>query len=221
MGLALSNNIDEKSISWNKTSLIKNSSWELLNGGGKLDTIIELEPESELGITLNCADKNYRAEYLKILTHLSCSDTNLTTDNVHNVCVICEIVYQVEKEEGNQEETVIYEFYPKYDFEETFKEDYTIVQGINGKIISIEMTLYNYENQQIQIKNSGLYLSKIINEDTVNDAVNEAVNNAFNDNFNEKMSCIEVLEKDPDPSFVPNGINANHCYMWILKGAIE
>ena len=34
-------------------------------------------------------------------------------------------------------------------------------------------------------------------------------------------SCIDVLDSDPDPVMVNNGINANSCYMYILRSSIE
>ena len=218
MSLAVSNNIDAKSISWNNNSLINNNSdWDITGGEAVISDTIILGSNSEINLKLDCQGKNYKANYLKILTHLSCDDKTLTTDNVHNICVLCEVVYMVETDGVINRETVVYEYYPKYDFEETYKEDFTIVQAINSNIASIDITILNYEQIPVMISNTGLFMSSVVDEGTIDNVVN----NSMESNYGKRMSCIDVRDTRPDPTLVPNGVNAPYCYMWILRSALE
>jgi hypothetical protein len=218
MSLAVSNKIDEKSISWNSESILNNNSaWSIISGVATLGSKITLGSGAEISLTLDLSGKEYKGNYLKLITHLTCDDTTLSTDNVHNVCVICEVNYLVETDGKKEEELVMYEYYPKYDFEESYNKDYTIVQALNSKIKSINVSIVNYESVPVEITGTGLYISYVIDEGTVQ----TVVNNTINSYTNQRASCIDVLSADPNPSTVPNGINAPYCYMWILRSALE
>lgn len=220
MSMAFSNNIDEKSISWNSESLMSNGSvWSVISGAATLGTEITLQSNSEIQLNLDYSTESIKCNYLKLLTHLTCADTTLTTDNVHNVCVLYEVLYSIDDNGTEKEELVTYEYYPKYDFEESFEKDYTIIKGL-GVIKSISITILNYESIPVVITNSGLYVNYTVDEDTLDSRIQSSFNK-YASNLTAKTSCIDVLSADPDPSTVPNGVNKPYCYMWILSSAIS
>ena len=219
MSMALSKNIEEKSLSWNSETLITNTDdWEIVGGNASFGTSIVLYPDSEIKLAKDFTEKNYKANYLKLLNHLTCEDKSLSTDNTHNVCVIYEVVYLVENNGTTEEQSVIYEFYPKYDFESNFKKDYTIVGALNSNIKSIEVSIINSESVAVEITESALYLSYVVDEGTVSNIVHNTIQNYVP--TSNRYSCIDVLDEDPDPATVPNGINNNYCYMWILRSSL-
>ena len=222
MSIAVSNNIDEKSISWNNESLLtKDVDWGVVSGSFVNGEYLELSAGAELHYNLDLNDRNIKANYLKLLNRVTCEDTTLSTDNVHNVSIIYEVYYLAESADGIVEKFDIYQHYPKYEFEDNFDKDYTIVRSRNSNISRIEITLINNEDIPVRFKNIRLFISVVLDEGTVNNVVQNVVKETVGEDLTKYIGCIPVLDADPDPSTVPNGINSKYILTWILSSSIS
>lgn len=84
----------------------------------------------------------------------------------------------------------------------------------NNLIKQLEMTLYFYsdvDTEIIEFKKFGLFNTSTVTETTVSDIVNKTVD----EDYGSKLSCIDILDYDPDPATVPNG------YMWINRSKLN
>lgn len=222
MSIAVSNKIDEKSISWNNESLLtKDVDWFIRSGGFTKGDDLVVQAGSELFYSIDLYDRNIKANYLKLLNRVTCNDPTLSTDNIHNVSIIYEVYYLVDTGDGIAEEVEIYQHYPKYEFEDNFDKDYTIVETRNSNIVRIDVTLVNNETMPIVMKNVGLFMSVVLDEGTVNNVVKDVIQQTVEEDFTKYIGCIPVLDADPDPDKVPNGINSNYVYMWVLRTSIS
>lgn len=222
MSTAISDKVDVKSISFNNTSLINNSSsWKVVKGTASFSDIITLGSGSEISLYIDCTDKSIIAEYIKLLAHLSCDDTTLTTDNVHNVSVTYTIEYENSDNDKTSTDIIVDAYYPKYDFELNYDSDFVVIEVPSNKILGIQVSIINNEDIDIKINNTGLYVSNIINEQTVQAVVQDTVDRTIGEEYLKRLSCIDVLDVSPDINSVPNGLNADYCYMWILRSDLQ
>ena len=86
-------------------------------------------------------------------------------------------------------------------------------------IKKIEVILYFYSDEEtdnITFRKLGIYNTVVISEESVHTMIETYIPEE-----NKRASCIDVLSADPDPTTVPNGVNAPYCYMWILRSALE
>ena len=215
MANAFSGQKTNDDISFNKTNYVKTSSnW--ITDQGTVTTGSELEMSSDSKCHLNVTFHEEKVDYLKLQLRLSSNDTSLTTDNFHAVTGIYEVT--VEKEENNQtvSEVKIFSFYPKYEFEESFIDDYTIVQlGSNYNLKSVKVSLINEEDVTIKFTKTGLFISKVMDEETVNDAVKEQIetnqdikdyiNNMISDKIAEEGFTIRLLNSQAELSTIKEG----------------
>ena len=212
MSVAVSNNIDEKSISWNKDSLIsKDVAWGVIEGSYTNDENLVLEAGTELHYVLGFYDNSIKANYLKLVDRVTTDEPTLSTDSVHNVSILYDVYYLVDTGDGIGYEIDSFQYFPKYEYEDNFDKDYTIVETRNSNIEKIEVTLINNEDVPVAFKTVGIYMSVVLDEGTVNNVVTETVNQVIGEDFKGRLSCIDILSNHPDPAKVPNG------YMYIIR----
>lgn len=181
MALSVTNNIKESDISFNSKTLISNNSnWTVESGEVIIGSTIILGENSRCSMTTgNIQTDKLECTHLKLVAHLTCDDESYSTENAHKVCVLYNIEY-IDKD--NKEVTILDHFYPKYDFEDNYS-DYSIIKVPSSYIKSVKVTLINNEDIPVKITNTGLYYSRVINEDTVKDTTIDSVQEAMNENI--------------------------------------
>lgn len=180
MSMSVSDTIKESSISFNSTTLINNnSSWTVTKGNVTLGSTIIMGSKSKCSLTITKSiDEKFKCQYLKLLAKISSNDTTLSTENVHKVSVSYDITYVDDK--GIQSKIVDC-YYPKYDFEDDYTNDYSIISVPDSSIISITVTISNNEDEEIKVLSTGLYYSKKVDEEMVSDIAKEAVEESIID----------------------------------------
>lgn len=181
MANAFSGRITDDDISFNSTSYIStNSNWITDKGSVTKGNNIVMGSDSKCHLDVNFSSD--KINYLKLQLRLSSDDTSLTTDNFHAVSGLYEIVTE---DDNNILNTKNVSFYPKYTFEDDYIDDYTIVQLDSvSRLKHIKITLINKEEVTIKILVAGLYVSKVIDEETIEDIVED--------------NLVEAITTDPD-----------------------
>lgn len=214
MANAFSGQKTNDDVSFNKTNYLKTTdNWTIDRGVVSTGSELEMGPDSKCHRKVNFSEE--KVDYLKLQLRLSSTDTSLTTDNYHAVTGIYEVTLEKEENEQTVSEVKMFSFYPKYVFEESFIDDYTIVQlGSNYKLKSVNVSIINEEDVTIKFTSIGLYISKVMNEDTVNDAVKDQIENNqdiqdyINNMINDKMSqgfTIRLLNTQAELSTIKEG----------------
>jgi hypothetical protein len=150
MSMAISTDVKENSISFNRSKYINLYNYTLNMG--------ETYNESHT-LDKKCA-------YLKLVANISVSDETLTTDDYKNVCIVLGLNYV--DDDGNVD--VVYEhFYPKYQHEVNNTDTYVIFNTDNKRITSVDTTVINNEDyvDSIIIKDLYLLYNLYIDEETV------------------------------------------------------
>lgn len=178
MAKAFSSELNEENISFESESAISTSSaWIRDKGSINTGSQIVMGADSKCHLVQEYNDETI--SYVKFKLRVDSDDTTLSTDSFHAVTGICEI--SLEDDELNSQ-IKTFSFYPKYIFEDTFQNDYTIVQlGSTYKLKSIKFTLINKEEVEIKVKKVGLYLSKVIDEEDLDNAISDAINRMIDD----------------------------------------
>lgn len=223
MALSISDDTKEKEIIFNKKSLISNGSdWKLNSGEITFhNTGINMGKKSKCTLQKDVEDKKIRCTYLKVLVRLSCDDKTISTDTEHNVSINCYVTYIDEDTDDNENEievenTVVYGFYPRYEFEDKFdsnnkkknKASYDIIKVPNSIIKRIKVVITNNEDIPIVIKKIGLYYSLIIDDETLQENINQAIDNKLDSggiSGTTKDLIIPLVQTLPDINDVPDG----------------
>lgn len=218
MANAFSDKITKDKISFGKKSYINNSSnWDTTSGTVLYGSDIEMSPNSRCKTSKSFND--VKVDYLKFQVRLDSNDHSLTTDNGHAVTGLCTVTYI---DEDNIVHTKQEHFYPKYIFEDTYKDDYVILQlGNDKKLRNLKVELINKEDATIKVKKTNMYLSRVVDEETFDNFSNEELENedyvnnladalANNEDFNDYIEgkcklVIPLVNSLPDPSEVPDG----------------
>lgn len=169
MAISVSSDIKESNISFNGNSLISNgSTWSIDRGSVNIGSIIEMGSHSKCSTNIeNIRSKNLKCTYLKLLAHITCSDETLSTETTHNVTVC----YTIEYENDNGIQRIVDCFYPKYDFEDDYINDYSIIAVPCGYIRSLSVSIINNEDVEVDITNTGLYYCMAVTEETMNTTI--------------------------------------------------
>lgn len=201
MADSFSNSVKSSTIDFNaKTLLDNNSDWTISKGTGTLGSTITLNGNSACTITLGSNTLKRKVRYLKILANITCSDKTLSTDNEHNLAVSYIITL-------NSNKVVSEVFYPKFDFENLYidkiVDDFSVI-GINDEIIkNMDITIYNYYDIPIQIKQTGLYYcSAPTTPEAVNVQITQQIydESYMQDVFNNWLASVE---KGENPLVIP------------------
>ena len=170
MALSVSSDIKESNISFNNNSLISNNDeWEVDRGSVTLGDVITMGEHSKCSTTVkNIRNKNLKCTYLKLLAHVTCDDESLSTETTHNVSVCYTIEYEVDK----KVQRIVDCFYPKYDFEDDYINDYSIIDVPCGYIKSINVSIINNEDVEVDITNTGLFYCMAVTEETMSVTIN-------------------------------------------------
>lgn len=214
MANAFSGQKTNDDISFNQTNYVDTTNnWVIDKGSVSTGNNLEMGADSKCHINVTFNEE--KVDYLKLKLRLSSTDTSLTTDNFHAVTGIYEVTLEKEENDQTVSEVKTFFFYPKYVFEESFIDDYTIVQlGSNYKLKSVKVSLINEEDVTIKFTSIGLYISKVMDEDAVNDAVkdqienNQDIQNYINNMINDKMSqgfTIRLLNTQAELSTIKEG----------------
>lgn len=214
MANAFSGQKTNDDISFNQTNYVDTTdNWVIDKGSVSTGNNLEMGADSKCHINVTFNEE--KVDYLKLRLRLSSTDTSLTTDNYHAVTGIYEVALEKEENEQTVSEVKMFSFYPKYVFEESFIDDYTIVQlGSNYKLKSVKVTLINAEEVTIKFTKIGLFISKIMDEDAVNDAVknqienNQDIQDYINDMIDQKIQqgCyIRLLNSQAELATIQEG----------------
>ena len=207
MANAFSGTITQDDISFDSNSYISNSdNWSTQYGSITYGSTIVMGSDSR------CVDSksfnNDKINYLKFQIKLDSDDHSLTTDNGHAFTGLCVANYTDDK---GQSHTKRYFFYPKYVFEDDYINDYTIVQlGSNQRLNSIRIELINEEDVAVKVLETGLYVSRVIDQEAIEDEVlnNEEIYDYINDLIDTKIQAgcfIRLLASQAELSTVQEG----------------
>lgn len=221
MANAFKDKITKDKISFSKKSYLKNNdNWHTVDGTITYGNTITMNSDSRCTITKNF--DNVRADYIKFKMRVNADDTSLSTDNGH---AVVGLIVATMLDDDDKTFTKQFHFYPKYIFEDSFIDDYTIIQLGNDQVIKkLKIDMINKEGETIKIMSTNLQLSKVINEETVSDISKEEVVNSLedqvyvdalvdtlsdDDNFNEFLDnrplVIPLVDVLPDINDVPDG----------------
>ena len=172
MAKAFSDYKSDKDISFSSQSyLSNNSSWSTIEGSVSYGSTIVMNNNSAMMANIDLG--GMKCNYLKLQIHLTADDKSLTTDNFHAVSGLYEVTVQ---DENGVTKTNYYEFYPKYDFEDSYKDDFTTVSLSSAvKVKNITVTIYNDEDLAIKITNTGIYVSAIVDPESIKEIVDDYV----------------------------------------------
>ena len=190
MANAFSDTITKDDISFYGQSVISNlDAWHTEKGSITYGNTINMGADSRC--VVNKAFNNEKIDYLKFKVKLDSDDHTLSTDNGHAVTGLCTATYI---DENNQVLTNQYHFYPKYVFEDDYQDDYTIIQlGANQRLTNLKVELINKEDVPVKILETGMNVSKVIDEETLGELVentivnNETVKDAINRDIDSRM----------------------------------
>lgn len=129
-------------------------------------------------------DEGTKGEYAKLLTNLSSSNYNMTTENAKNVIMSIKLNY---KEKESKREN----FFPSYVFEDNFTKDYVVFPLTDDEVESIDVEIHNYEDEEICINSCGLYFSR-----TTEDIAEEAASDAYDAMKDYVDEALEHLDTD-------------------------
>lgn len=205
MSLALSNDIKEKDIHFGSESLVSISSeWNTEFGEIVISDSIKISSLGQCSMTTgDISNRGLECNYLKLVGHITCDDKTLSTDFAHMVSIIAIVEYL----DGDIVKKSLYQFFPKYDFEENYKDDYLIIKIPNKIIQSISVTIMNREDVGIEVTDIALYYSRIINENYVKETARSEAVSSVQDAMNDGTMAlvIPLVQVLPDISTVPDG----------------
>ena len=168
MSMSVNNTVKENSISFDNESLISNSdNWKRKRGTVIFGRNIKLSANSSCELVKTFSE-SYKCNNLKLLCHLTCNDKTLSSENYHNVSMYCLVDYT--DKDGNTN-SIGYSYFPTYDFEDIYKNDYDIFNVPNSTINKVTITITNNEDTDVKVTNTGLFVSKVVDEDTFKDYV--------------------------------------------------
>ena len=208
MAKAFSDNITTDDMSFGSNSYISNNdNWTTNKGNITYGNIITMGTDSRCSISKNV--DNQKINYMKFSVKLDSDDHSLTTDNGHAVTGICRATY---KDENGNTKVKQWNFYPKYVFEDDYRDDNVIIQlGNNQRLQKVDVELINKENVQVKILKTGLNVSRVVDEDTFKEFSNETLESPeYIDNLTNALDgkmdlVIPLVDTLPDPSEVPDG----------------
>jgi len=197
MANAFSGRITEGDINFDSNSYISNSdNWHTKSGSISYGNTISMGANSRCEVSKTI--QKVKVNYLKLKIKLSADDTSLTTDNFHAVTGMYEVT--VEDSDGNTKK-LNYHFYPKYIFEDDYQNDYTIVQlGSNVFLKGVKVELINKESVQVKILETGLYVSRVIDDEYVQEQIET-----------------EVMSNEEIKDYIDSLIGEYGCYIRLLS----
>lgn len=194
MAVSIASNIDEKSINFDNSNMLDKGSWVVTKGKATFGDVITLGVGAEVKLVLNYTrNNNVVGQYIKMVCNASSTDKSLSTVEAHNLSMNL-ILKQVDNDYKNYYS--VYTFYPTYDHETHFKDNYTVSDISTDEIISIEIKLTNNENVEVQLSNIGLFISIIMNEKNVQ----EIIEKYLYENVNLIIPLLEERPEDNDDS---------------------
>ena len=194
MAVSIASNIDEKSINFDNSNMLDKGSWVVTKGKATFGDVITLGVGAEVKLVLNYTrNNNVVGQYIKMVCNASSTDKSLSTVEAHNLSMNL-ILKQVDNDYKNYYS--VYTFYPTYDHETHFKDNYTVSDISTDEIISIEIKLTNNENVEVQLSNLGLFISIIMNEKNVQ----EIIEKYLYENVNLIIPLLEERPEDNDDS---------------------
>ena len=208
MAKAFSDNITTDDMSFGSNSYISNNdNWTTKKGNITYGNTITMGTDSRCSISKDI--NNQKINYMKFSVKLDSDDHSLTTDNGHAVTGICRATYT---DENGSTKVKQWNFYPKYVFEDDYRDDNVIIQlGNNQRLKKVDIDLINKEDVPVKILKTGLNVSRVVDEDTFEEFSNETLESQeYIDNLasalGEKMDLvIPLVDNLPDPSEVPDG----------------
>lgn len=216
MAKAFSDNITTDDMSFGSNSYISNNdNWTTNKGNITYGNIITMGTDSRCSISKNV--DNQKINYMKFSIKLDSDDHSLTTDNGHAVTGICRATYT--DEDGNTK-IKQWNFYPKYIFEDDYRDDNIIIQlGNNQRLQKVDVELINKENVPVKILKTGLNVSKVIDEDTIktDPDIRETIDDIISDYISTSDLVIPLINDISEMNSKPDGAIAR-C-SWI-KGVI-
>lgn len=208
MAKAFSDTITTDDMSFGSNSYISNNdNWTTKKGDITYGNIITMGTDSRCAISKNI--NNQKINYMKFSIKLDSDDHSLTTDNGHAVTGICRATYT---DKDGSTEVKQWNFYPKYIFEDDYRDDNIIIQlGNNQRLQKVDIELINKEDVPVKILKTGLNVSRVVDEDTFEEFSNETLESQeYIDNLTSALDgkmdlVIPLVDTLPDPSEVPDG----------------
>ena len=204
MAKAFSDNITTDDMSFGSNSYISNNdNWTTNKGNITYGNIITMGTDSRCSISKNV--DNQKINYMKFSIKLDSDDHSLTTDNGHAVTGICRAIYT--DEDGNTK-IKQWNFYPKYIFEDDYRDDNIIIQlGNNQRLQKVDVELINKENVPVKILKTGLNVSKVIDEDTIktDPDIRETIDDIISDYISTSDLIIPLINDISEMNSKPDG----------------
>lgn len=199
MSISVSSDVKESGINFDRDSVISNDSdWVGLRGEFNKGEELVLGSSSACRLVVNL--NKMKCSYFKLLARVTSNDKTLSTDNFNKVSIVYKIMYEVD----GKESVVTNIFYPKYDFEIKDKADFTIISTPQTPINTIEVTIYNNEDVEVSIVETGLFISKLVDANDIGDIAVDAVQDAMYNNMFDLV--IPLIDQLPSINDVPDGV---------------
>lgn len=208
MAKAFNDTITTDDMSFGSNSYISNNdNWTTKKGDITYGNIITMGTDSRCTISKNI--DNQKINYMKFSIKLDSDDHSLTTDNGHAVTGICRATYT---DKDGSTKVKQWNFYPKYIFEDDYRDDNIIIQlGNNQRLQKVDVDIINKENVPVKILKTGLNVSRVVDEDTFEEFSKETLESQeYIDNLTSALDgkmdlVIPLVDILPDPSEVPDG----------------
>lgn len=180
MSKAFSNEKKVSSIDFDSKSQLSNASgWEVIKGNVQLGNTIVMEADSRIRLNLSFASSKPKCTYIRLKVRLDADNKSLTTDTFHAVSAIYKITYT----DDNGNEDIIYNFTPKYIFEDSFKdEDISDIETPSKTINNIQVDIVNKEEESIKIVETGLYMCRVVDKTYISETATEAIQDSLENN---------------------------------------
>ena len=205
MALALSNEIKEKDIVFSSESLVAiDGDWYTEFGEVTYGDNIKIGSNGQCSVyTDDISSRSLECNYLKLIGHVTCEDQTLSTDFAHMVSIIVFVEYI----DNGKVIKSSYQYFPKYDFEENYIDDYLIIKIPNKIIKRVSVTVMNREAIEIELTDIALYYSRVINENYVKETARSEAVSSVQDAFNDGTMdlVIPLVQVLPDINTVPDG----------------
>lgn len=189
MAVSIASNIDEKSIVFDSNNMLGIGGWVVTEGMATFGDVITLGAGAEVRLKLNYnKNQNIVSQYIKMICTASSADKTLSTIETHNVSMTM-LLKQVDNDYNTY--TTVYTYYPTYDHETHYKDNYSISDISTDEIVGIEIIINNNENIDIQLSDIALFMSIVMNEKRVQ----EIIEKHLYENIN---LIVPLLEERPD-----------------------
>lgn len=141
----------EKDIQWRNTPVFNLNSGFQCDNAYMSDSGLVMHEGGSASLSVNTSGTE-KADYGKLIVHLSSNDRSLTSEDAKPVVAIVKLYY-------DNGDNATEEYFPCYEFESKYEGDYIIFSLLNKPVISVSVSIRSFEETDVIITNTELYFN--------------------------------------------------------------